>query len=56
MEVSVQFQVPAALSLWKGPLVPIWKEAGWTPELVWTKWQGEKSLPLPGIKVQLYNP
>jgi len=33
----------------KEPLVPIGEEAGWEPELVWTEWQREKSLPLPEI-------
>jgi hypothetical protein len=33
-------------------LVPIWWEAGWAPEPVWTRWREEKvpSLPLPGIE------
>jgi hypothetical protein len=32
-----------ALSQGKGPQVPIWQEAGWTPEPVWTQRLEEKS-------------
>jgi len=46
-----QLHSPAAL-----PLVPTGKEPGWAPELVWTLWQGEKTQPLPGIKLQLSSP
>jgi len=32
--------------------MPSEQEAGWEPELAWTLWSKEKSLPLPGIKLQ----
>jgi len=48
--LSGQLHAPAALSLGIYPPVPSGKEAGWASELVWTWWQREKSLPLPGIK------
>jgi hypothetical protein len=35
LEVSGQLHIVAALSSRKEPWVPIGKEAGWTPELVW---------------------
>jgi hypothetical protein len=42
MEMSGQLHAPAALSPWKEPSVLIGKEAGFTPELVWTLWRREK--------------
>jgi hypothetical protein len=47
MEVSGQLHAPAALSPGKEPLVPIGKEAGWAPELFWTRWWRYK-FPAPG--------
>jgi len=40
--VSGQFHAPATLSPGKEHLVPIGKEAGWTPEPLCTQWQRGK--------------
>jgi hypothetical protein len=40
MEMSCQLHAPAALAP-----VPIWQEAGWTPEPIWMLWRREKSFP-----------
>jgi len=42
MEVSGQLHAPAALSPRKEFLVPIGQEAGWAPELAWTRCRREK--------------
>jgi hypothetical protein len=38
MEVSSQLHAPATLPTTEDPTVPIEKEAGWAPELVWRLW------------------
>jgi len=38
MEVSGQLHASPALFPGKEPLVPVGYEAGWAPELVWTRW------------------
>jgi hypothetical protein len=49
MGVSGQRHTPAALlPPRKVPLVPIWQEAGWAPEPVWTKRLEEKSFAFVG--------
>jgi len=48
MEVSGQFQAPAALPLRKEFPVPIGFEAGWAPEPVWTRRRREKFPDLTG--------
>jgi hypothetical protein len=47
MEVSGQLLSPAALTSEKEPPRTHCREAGCTPEPVWTRWQGKKSLPRP---------
>jgi hypothetical protein len=43
MKLSGQLHAPIALLPEKEPPVPIWQEAGWAPEMVWTLWCREKS-------------
>jgi len=45
MEYNGQFHALPVLSLGKQPPVSIGNEVGWTPELVWTGWQGETTCP-----------
>jgi len=47
MEMSGHLHAPAAIPPGREPLAPIGYEAGWAPEPVWTRWQGEKSRPRP---------
>jgi hypothetical protein len=53
LEVSGQFNAPIALPLGKEPQVPIGYEVGWTLELVWTTWRGEKSSPESKVRVYI---
>jgi hypothetical protein len=42
LEVSSHPKVTPALLKGKEPMIPIDKEGGWTPELVWTLWRRKK--------------
>jgi hypothetical protein len=44
MEVSGQLHSTATLPPVKQPHLPLVKEVGWAPDLVWTFWGKEKSL------------
>jgi len=43
VEVSGQLHAPAVIPPEKEPPVHFGLEVGWDPELVWTRWRGEKS-------------
>jgi hypothetical protein len=43
MEVSGQLHASTALPPGREPLVPIGKEAGWAPELVWAQWRWDSN-------------
>jgi len=47
MEVTGQLYVPADLSPGKESLVPVVWEAGWAPELLWTRWWNNSLLIFP---------
>lgn len=51
-----QLHALAAVPLEKNTLVCDEYEGRWAPELVWTFWQGGKSLMLLGIKLQTIQP
>jgi len=37
---------PGCFNPRKNPLVPMWQEAGWAPQLVWMQWRREE-IPTP---------
>jgi hypothetical protein len=56
MEMSGQLHASAALSPGKVTLVPIWYEAGWVPEPVWTRlWRETFPAPI-GLEPPIIQP
>jgi hypothetical protein len=56
MEVNGQFHAPAALPPGKEPGLPIGREAGWAPGLVWTLCRRRKSLAHPWNRAPAVSP
>jgi hypothetical protein len=56
MEMSDQLHAAINLPPEKVPPVPIFQEAEWTPEPVWTLWSKENPFAFPGIQPRPSSP
>jgi len=54
--VCGQSHAPAASPLRNEPLIPTEKEAGWSPQSVWTFWRRDKFVALPAVEPWIIHP